>query len=77
MAAGPYHLTVDDTAPQISFTPNVDPRNQGDPRKGWQTLYIALDEPNHIGVYGVGESYHVTALDGAQLSVEWNGALRR
>ena len=75
MAASGYLLTVDDSSPQIIYSPAVDPGGNQNPLPGWDAVYTGSKTPDEPGQSGEGETFHVTSLDGAQVSVHWIGAL--
>lgn len=74
MAASGYLLTVDDSSPQIIYSPAVDPYGNHTSLSGWDAVYTGSETPEEPGKSGKGETFHVTSLDGAQVSVQWTGA---
>ena len=66
-------LTIDDTSPLIVYSPFRDTLSTPNLTTGWNPYYHSSGLASLIGQVGVGESYHITSMDGASLSVKWNG----
>ena len=66
-------LTVNDTSPVISYIPLIAISAIPDPFLGWNPHYSISGFATAPGVVGLGTSSHITSLNGASLSLQWNG----
>jgi hypothetical protein len=72
--AYPSQIDVDDTSPTITYYPFGDTFGVPDPRAGWNPYYSGSGFAGSQDEIGVGNSSHLTYLDGASFSVQWMGA---
>ncbi|EMD37645.1 hypothetical protein CERSUDRAFT_73497 [Gelatoporia subvermispora B] len=86
MADPGYSLTIDDTSPAISYSPFGDTFTQPNLTAGWNPFYTdsgfatipagsSSSASTSITQIGNGTSLHITAHDGAQIGVTWNGRI--
>ena len=71
--ADSFQLVIDDTSPTISFFPLSDIIGIPDLFSGWNPYYTGSGFASTLGQQGVGDSLHITSLDGAALSIQWFG----
>ena len=71
----PFNITIDDTAPQIVYTPlitsSVDPSN--DLAAGWIPYFNISGFNAFPGEEASGQSLHITSDDGAALAIGFTG----
>ena len=68
-------LVVDDTSPEIVYSPFGDTFSTPSTLEGWNPYYSASGFVTSQGEVGNGTSFHITSLDGAVLSLQWRGML--
>ena len=70
-------FTIDDTSPTLSYTPFRDTLSVPNLPLGWNPYYELSGFANAPGSgpaqQGNGTSYHITAMDGAKVGVQWFG----
>jgi hypothetical protein len=66
-------LVVNDTSPTIVYAPFGDTFSAPNILEGWNPYYSASGYATFQGEVGNGTSFHITSLDGAQLSLQWRG----
>jgi hypothetical protein len=73
-----YNITIDDTAPQITYSPLIQSNQTTAPNlvDGWFLNFLDGGFNTSPGQVGVGQSAHVTGKDGATLSIAFTGAYR-
>ncbi|KAL1745707.1 hypothetical protein HDZ31DRAFT_35835 [Schizophyllum fasciatum] len=71
--ANVVYFNVDDTSPQISYFPYADTLALPDLSAGWNPYYDDSGFSDGLGEVGAGDSAHITAHDGATISVHWRG----
>ncbi|KAI0074664.1 hypothetical protein K474DRAFT_1699576 [Panus rudis PR-1116 ss-1] len=71
--ANDFIIIIDDTSPTLSYSPSSVPLEGGSFITGWQsTTAAALPLPDG-GQGDIATSLHITASDGASVTVHWNG----
>jgi hypothetical protein len=73
MMAKKVQFDVDDTSPSISYFPFADTLSTPNLRAGWNPYFDDTGFAKSPGGKGSGPSFHITSLDGAQLSLLWHG----
>ncbi|KAH9935776.1 uncharacterized protein B0H18DRAFT_977253 [Fomitopsis serialis] len=81
MADTLFSITVDDNSPTIAYAPFGDTLGQPDVSAGWNPYYTGSgfssgsnsSSSSAVSNFGNGTSLHVTACDGAQVAIQWNG----
>lgn len=73
MASSLSRLYIDDDSPQLAYFPFVNLEPSPNVTAGWQAQYTGSGAATAPGQVGVGTSYHLTAIDGSSLMVQWNG----
>jgi len=82
MADPVFPITLDDTSPTIVYAPFGDSFGVPDLSSGWNPYYTdsgfatdpgPLSSGPGVSDIGNGTSLHLTASDGAQLAIKWNG----
>jgi hypothetical protein len=71
--ANPLRINIDDTSPSIIYYPFADTFGTPDLLSGWNPYYTSSGYAAFQGQIGNGTSLHRTSLDGASLSIRWNG----
>ena len=71
--ANVVYFNVDDTSPQIGYSPYADTLSLPDLTGGWNPYYDDSGFVDGPGETGSGNSAHITAHDGATISVRWRG----
>ncbi|KAI5890681.1 uncharacterized protein SCHCODRAFT_02632581 [Schizophyllum commune H4-8] len=71
--ANVVYFNVDDTSPQIGYSPFADTLSLPDLTGGWNPYYDDSGFADGLGETGSGNSAHITAHDGATISVRWRG----
>ncbi|KAL1679395.1 hypothetical protein EV122DRAFT_289577 [Schizophyllum commune] len=71
--ANVVYFNVDDTSPQIGYSPYADTLSLPDLTGGWNPYYDNSGFADGLGETGSGNSAHITAHDGATISVRWRG----
>jgi hypothetical protein len=66
-------LTIDSASPSIVYLPFADPFSTPNLLLGWNPFYTDTGYATTIGLLGSGTSYHVSGVNGATLSLRWNG----
>jgi hypothetical protein len=66
-------LSVDDSSPEIVYSPFRDSFSTPELLHGWNPFYSISGFATTIGMFGNGTSFHITSLDGATLSLQWHG----
>ena len=72
-------ITIDDTSPVISYSPFADTFSSPNTLEGWNPYYTASgfssgsNSSSVVSNIGNGTSLHLTACDGAQVAIQWNG----
>ena len=72
-----YDIDIDDTAPQITYSPLIQSNEtySPNPLDGWILNFINGSGFNTSpGQIAVGQSAHITAKDGATMSIAFTGA---
>ncbi|TEB37203.1 hypothetical protein FA13DRAFT_1705486 [Coprinellus micaceus] len=65
---------VNDTSPAIVYSPFGDTFSTPNTKAGWNPYYSGSGFATAQGVKGVGNSFHITSLDGASFTIAWNGS---
>ncbi|KAJ7444553.1 hypothetical protein B0H11DRAFT_437894 [Mycena galericulata] len=65
-----WNFTIQDTSPILSYLPYAD---GSDESKGWQAWYTTSGFNTQVGESPVGDSYHVTSLPGANVTLQFYG----
>lgn len=82
MAESVFPLTLDDTSPTIAYAPFADTFGLPNLTAGWNPYYTdsgfstdsgPSSSSSGVSNIGNGTSLHVTAHDGAQFAIRWNG----
>ena len=68
------NVTIDDTSPQIFYSPLVLTAGSPDLQQGWNQYFNGSGFSTFPGQFGIGESAHATSLNGATLSIPFTGA---
>ncbi|KAL1669703.1 hypothetical protein GGF50DRAFT_123010 [Schizophyllum commune] len=71
--ANVVYFNVDDTSPQIGYSPYADTLSLPDLTGGWNPYYDDSGFAHGLDGTGSGNSAHITAHDGATISVRWRG----
>lgn len=69
----PIQFLVDDNSPTISYQPFADTFSTPSLALGWNPYYSTSGFATAEGVIGHGDSFHVTSLNGANLTINWRG----
>ncbi|KAJ6520245.1 hypothetical protein C8R45DRAFT_954435 [Mycena sanguinolenta] len=72
MSLSLWNFTIDDTSPFFTYTPYADGSNSG-LDKGWEPWYTVSGFISTNGDSGKGDSYHLTSLAGASVSLDFYG----
>lgn len=84
MADAVFPVTLDDTSPTITYAPFTDASSAPNLTAGWNSYYTASgfssdpspsSSSSAVSNIGNGTSLHLTACDGAQFAIKWNGEL--
>ncbi|KAJ7472448.1 hypothetical protein B0H11DRAFT_2039051 [Mycena galericulata] len=65
-----WNFTIEDTSPILSYQPYAD---GSDYRKGWQAYYTTSGFNTQVGESPTGDSYHITFLAGANVTLQFYG----
>ncbi|KAJ7750232.1 hypothetical protein B0H16DRAFT_1549914 [Mycena metata] len=68
-----WNLTIDDTSPFFTYFPYADGSNSG-LTKGWTPWYTQSGFITTNGEGGAGDSYHITSLPGASVTLNFYGS---
>lgn len=70
-----FNITIDDTSPTIVYTPAADTFGSADIINSWNPSFNGTNfaSPSTLGMTGQGQSFHITARDGATFNIKWNG----
>jgi hypothetical protein len=68
-----FQYTVDNTSPTVSYFPFGDTFATPELLLGWNPFYTNTGFATAPGAIGNGTSYHATSVNGASLSLQWNG----
>ncbi|TRM69372.1 hypothetical protein BD626DRAFT_473852 [Schizophyllum amplum] len=71
--ANVVYFNVDDSSPQISYSPFADTLSLPNLSGGWNPYYDDSGFADGLGETGRGSSAHITAHDGAAISIRWRG----
>ena len=71
--ANPLQILVDDTSPSITYYPWADTLGAPDVLAGWNPYYTESSFAAYQGEVGQGTSLHLTSLNGASFSIQWQG----
>ncbi|TFK66553.1 hypothetical protein BDN72DRAFT_771819 [Pluteus cervinus] len=71
--SSPIQFSVDDTSPTIDYQPFADTLSTPSLGLGWNPYYSISGFSNALGTIGQGQSFHVTSLNGASLTIHWHG----
>jgi hypothetical protein len=75
--ANPLQISVNDSSPSISYFPFADTFSTPDIQAGWNPYFTDSGFAAAQGETGNGTSLHITAHDGAVMSLQWNGQFSR
>lgn len=82
MADTVFPVTLDDTSPTITYAPFADALSLPNLTAGWNSYYTvsgfstdpgSSSSSSVVSNIGNGTSLHLTACDGAQFAIKWNG----
>lgn len=79
MADSYFTLTVDDNSPTVGYAPFRDTLGAPNLTAGWNPYYTGSgfssgsNSSSVVSNIGNGTSLHLTASDGAQVAIQWNG----
>ncbi|KAH8119973.1 hypothetical protein DFH11DRAFT_1557636 [Phellopilus nigrolimitatus] len=73
--AGPvqWNFSIDDTSPMFSYVPYADTGIGNGLLEGWQTWYSGSNYLKTLGESPIGDSFHLTSLSGASVSLSFYG----
>lgn len=71
--ANPLQILVDDTSPSITYYPWADTLGAPNVLAGWNPYYTGSSFAAYQGEVGKGTSLHLTSLNGASFSIQWQG----
>jgi len=66
-----WNFTIPDTSPMLSYHPYADGFGL---QNGWQTWYTVSGFNTQAGESSKGDSYHITSLPGAEVSLQFYGS---
>ncbi|CCL98691.1 uncharacterized protein FIBRA_00694 [Fibroporia radiculosa] len=82
MAVPVFPIIIDDTSPTVAYAPFADTYGTPNLTAGWNPYYTDLGFSSNTGSLstgtgvsnvGAGTSLHLTAHDGAEFAIKWNG----
>ncbi|KAF5351626.1 hypothetical protein D9756_007762 [Leucocoprinus leucothites] len=71
--ASPVQFSVDDSSPAIAYSPFGDTLTFPNLSAGWNPYLVNSGFVSSLGQIAVGQSQHITSLNGASVTLEWNG----
>ncbi|KAJ8518581.1 hypothetical protein ONZ45_g4358 [Pleurotus djamor] len=73
MAQIVYTFSVDDTSPAVKYSPFRDTFSTPNTLRGWNPYFTESGFATAQGAIGVGNSLHISALNGSSVSLQWKG----